>query len=360
MSINLISQNIFSALDQSKKKKKASKAKDASRDERKSKEEKHAELEKAIFSAPTAVASNWADESEDEYEAHPEPQGDGWNQVCAAAARCSIACLHALAPPHYSHIIISARSHLEIQAKGGYAPVVNASAARPIATPSIAATETESEDDEDEHVDIEAELGIEVARSDDEEEEEEQVPEAVGAAAAAAAAPATGTAAALDPGAARAPQPQLSKKELKKKELEDLNAVLAELGLSGGEAVAKGEAEDVAGGGTAGAKAAKRKQKKERAVTTTNGDVPRSAATAVQEQPEQQQQEEQENQVGPSALRSGLLHALAMLINGHRYVLWFMQDTPLTPSFFSKHICALKYRGNLTPALCLPAGGRHQ
>ena len=76
----VVGNNIFAALQ---KKKKSSKPKDAA-----SKEEavdKHAELEKAIFSAaPSAAATNWADDSEDEWDGARPPGGaeeDGWNQV---------------------------------------------------------------------------------------------------------------------------------------------------------------------------------------------------------------------------------------------------------------------------------------
>ena len=102
---------------------------------------------------------------------------------------------------------------------------------------------------EDIRLDIEAELGIELPRSDDEHdedsEEEEEEPSSDRPA---------DTAAAPKPTI----QAQLSKKEreeLKKKELDDLDAVLSELGL---ETAVKDDAAETAPSG----KAAKRKAKK--------------------------------------------------------------------------------------------------
>ncbi len=75
------STNIFAALQ---KKKSVKKPKDAAPKDEEPKVDKRAELEKAIFSAPAAAMSNWADESEDdEWDAHPPAaeMEEGWAQV---------------------------------------------------------------------------------------------------------------------------------------------------------------------------------------------------------------------------------------------------------------------------------------
>lgn len=78
--------NIFAALQKSTKSKSKSKDSEAKK-EKEDPAHKHAELEKAIFSAPAAgLARGWASESEDEDE-HPVHQfGDGWNEVRPAAS----------------------------------------------------------------------------------------------------------------------------------------------------------------------------------------------------------------------------------------------------------------------------------
>lgn len=79
----IVGQNIFAALN--KKKKTASRSKDAPREDDESKAEKHAEIEKAIFAAPAAGGSNWADDSDEEWGApaqrHADGFEDGWNTV---------------------------------------------------------------------------------------------------------------------------------------------------------------------------------------------------------------------------------------------------------------------------------------
>jgi len=74
-------KNIFAALQKKKSSKKPANE-DVPKEER---VDKHAELEKAIFSAPTGGMSNWADDSEDEWDAnandHPAAAEEGWNQV---------------------------------------------------------------------------------------------------------------------------------------------------------------------------------------------------------------------------------------------------------------------------------------
>lgn len=80
MSQPVISHNLFSALSKSKKsktnpKQKVKKVKEV--------EAKHAELEKAIFSAPAVPMTNWADDSDEDLEL-PVTSGlgsDGWNEV---------------------------------------------------------------------------------------------------------------------------------------------------------------------------------------------------------------------------------------------------------------------------------------
>ena len=73
------SNNIFAALQTKKSTKKVSVKEDADEP----KEDNHAELEKAIFSTTATGISNWADDSEDEWEAHARhPAAEqGWNQV---------------------------------------------------------------------------------------------------------------------------------------------------------------------------------------------------------------------------------------------------------------------------------------
>ena len=76
-------KNIFAALQKKKSSKKPAAVKDDVPEEERV--DKHAELEKAIFSAPTGGMSNWADDSEEEWEAnahdHPAAAEEGWNQV---------------------------------------------------------------------------------------------------------------------------------------------------------------------------------------------------------------------------------------------------------------------------------------
>lgn len=76
----MVSHNVFSALSKSRKSKPSSKPKPK---KEKEPENKHAELEQAIFSAPAAPMTNWADDSEEELEL-PVTSGMGsgeWNEV---------------------------------------------------------------------------------------------------------------------------------------------------------------------------------------------------------------------------------------------------------------------------------------
>ena len=76
-----ISNNIFAALQKKKSSKKAAPPKEDVIEE--PRVDKHAELEKTIFSASATGVSNWADDSEDEWDAaarHPQAE-EGWNQV---------------------------------------------------------------------------------------------------------------------------------------------------------------------------------------------------------------------------------------------------------------------------------------
>jgi hypothetical protein len=76
----VLGNNIFAAL--SKKKKKISSKDDGGAKEEEAKVDKHAEIEKAIFSAPVGGMSNWADDLEDDWGAPaPAAADDGWNQV---------------------------------------------------------------------------------------------------------------------------------------------------------------------------------------------------------------------------------------------------------------------------------------
>ena len=75
-------KNIFAALQKKKSSKKPAAVKEDVPEE--PRVDKHAELEKSIFSAPTGGMSNWADDSEDEWDAnadHPAAAEEGWNQV---------------------------------------------------------------------------------------------------------------------------------------------------------------------------------------------------------------------------------------------------------------------------------------
>lgn len=86
MASNVVSTNIFAALD-TKKKKKAS-----GRDEKKKaapKVDKTAELEKAIFAQPINALSSWADESDEEDYHQPAPASDGWASVRGAGGLCA-------------------------------------------------------------------------------------------------------------------------------------------------------------------------------------------------------------------------------------------------------------------------------
>ena len=76
-----LSNNIFAALQKKKSSKKPI-AKEIVEEE--PQVDKHAELEKAIFSGTGTGLGNWADESEDEWDAHanhPAAAEEGWNQV---------------------------------------------------------------------------------------------------------------------------------------------------------------------------------------------------------------------------------------------------------------------------------------
>jgi hypothetical protein len=82
-----MSSNIFAALQ--KPSKKLSLKGDAPVE---TKAKKHAELEKAIFSAPAAAVSNWADDSDEDWETpsrEVSENEDGWNQARLVASRNS-------------------------------------------------------------------------------------------------------------------------------------------------------------------------------------------------------------------------------------------------------------------------------
>ena len=120
-----MSSNIFAALAKSKSKKKPK----ADSDEKQQSAEKHAELEAAIFSAPSgALASNWADSEEEEDEEWGAPQShaneEGWEEVrgsvgIAAGSRDRQAmCIAPAGRPPTHHHPLHARP--APQAKGGY------------------------------------------------------------------------------------------------------------------------------------------------------------------------------------------------------------------------------------------------
>lgn len=75
-----LSTNIFAALQKKKSIKKPTFKEDVKEEP---KVDKHAEIEKAIFSGTSTAISNWADDSEDEWDAPAQVPAaeDGWNQV---------------------------------------------------------------------------------------------------------------------------------------------------------------------------------------------------------------------------------------------------------------------------------------
>jgi hypothetical protein len=226
------STNIFDALKTKPKRK--TKEENSEKDDAPN-AEKQAALEAAIFqTAPVATLGTWADEDEDlPVVGFSPPTGDGWN----------------MAKKNYSN----SRGQRYLSSPQQEEPQPDAAS---------------ESDNESVHLDIEAELGIEVARSDDDEDdddsEDDQNPsdddnesqdgenskeissDSIDQ-----------QKQAVDTQAAKAVL-QLSKKEKKKKELEDLDAVLAELGLDAPPASTNGDAE----GGADSSKAAKRRQKK--------------------------------------------------------------------------------------------------
>ena len=393
-----MSSNIFAALAKSKSKKKP---KADSDDKQQSAEaDKHAELEAAIFSAPSgALASNWADseeeEEEDEEWGAPQSHGneEGWEEVRGSLgiagwvpglpgnAHCP--CWPATHPPSPAACAPrpagQGRLHgRRSQLRAGDAAAAGAGASERergggglgrhrrcgaatacpapgrasclLTTHPPALPPLQSDDDGD--VDIEAELGIEVTKTDDEEssdDEEEEAPrsaeqrqaDAAAAAAAAKAAaqqlskkvrgragcsctllhipacwsqacgsfcaaqlrwqacmprpcscqppsparPPTSAALPLSPsysGSSTLPGLQ----EQKKKELEDLDAVLAELGLEAKEEAAAeaAPAVDAEAAAAAAAKAAKRKAKKAQqgGGAATNGNGAASADSSAE------------------------------------------------------------------------------
>lgn len=213
--------NIFAALQ--RKKKQPVKDSDIVEEIPQNGTDRHDEIEKAIFSSSSGFG-DWAEEPEagDWGASVPaeEESEEGWNQA-KQGARIPSAIRQALNPEQHS-------------------------------------AQAEERDDnlvEDvlADIDVEAELGIELARTDDEEESEaEEEP--------------------LEQGAKqdsidktkelkKESKPNLSKKEaqeMKKKELEDLDAMLAEFGVDTKQANGKEET------ATESSKAAKRRAKKER------------------------------------------------------------------------------------------------
>lgn len=114
-------KNIFAALQKKKSSKKPAAVKeDVPEEER---VDKHAELEKAIFSAPTGGISNWADDSEDEWDAnahdHPAAAEEGWNQVRIELERDN-ALVILFSTLHFTDYICSSthRSSLQATTKG--------------------------------------------------------------------------------------------------------------------------------------------------------------------------------------------------------------------------------------------------
>lgn len=78
---SVLGNNIFTALQKKKSKSKPKSSESSA--EREPKVDKHAEIEKALFSAPAASVSNWADELDDEWGSAPAPalSEHGWNEV---------------------------------------------------------------------------------------------------------------------------------------------------------------------------------------------------------------------------------------------------------------------------------------
>lgn len=255
------STNIFNALKTKPKKK--TKEENSEKDDAPN-AEKQAALEAAIFqTAPVATLGTWADEDEDlPVVGFSPPTGGGWN----------------MAKKNFS----------------------NSRGQRYLASPQQEESQPDAEsesDNESVHLDIEAELGIEVARSEDDDDDdsedgqnssdddnenqdgdnsEETSSDSIDPQRQSVDTPPT------------KPVVQLSKKEQKKKELEDLDAVLAELGLDApptGFTNGDAAASTVSEGGTDSSKAAKRRQKKKQqevsvaSATTANGNCELNSAS---------------------------------------------------------------------------------
>lgn len=192
--MNLQLSNPFAALEHKKAKKKKEKSE---REKRKKDKKDTLELEKAIFDQPQINVSSWADcDDEDDWAAEPAPQP-------AAASQ---------------------------ETNGAHA---------------------EEPDSDHEIIDLEEEFGVELGGDDHHEHTEDKEHESAEKADVPAPLPKRRS----------VPAPverQLSKKELKKKEMEELDAVLAELGIDSG-----GKEED--GGGGIETKGSKKKKKKEKA-----------------------------------------------------------------------------------------------
>lgn len=174
--MSLTTGNIFAALDTKKGKKKKSKEHDKKKKSGDKKAVSAAELERAIFSQPSISISNWADEDDDDEFVATDTFATNWTQ-----------------------------------------------SNQPTANEPAANDEAAEAEDSEEEVDLEKELGVELGHDEDDEleddREEEQLP------------PLSTAAPQLQTKLAQEPERQLSKKELKKKELEELDAVFAELGI---------------------------------------------------------------------------------------------------------------------------------
>lgn len=200
--MNLQLSNPFAALEHKKAKKKKEKSE---REKRKKDKKDTLELEKAIFDQPQLNVSSWADcDDEDDWAAEPAPSAKQGEMNGAHAEE-----------PDSDHEIIDLEEEFGVELGG---------------------------DDAHEHHEAEKEKEEEEEEDDEDEEAEDKAEDQLPSL----------------PKRRSVPAPverQLSKKELKKKEMDELDAVLAELGIDSG---AKDEDAE-------GSKTSKKKKKKARA-----------------------------------------------------------------------------------------------
>lgn len=234
-----LSTNAFAALQKTSKK---DKKEDKKKKSKKSKADKQAEaLEHAIFSQPSISVSNWADcdTDDDDFHAAPLPSLEG-----------------------LGHVDNGAEEHHE----------------------------EEEEEEEEEHHDSDAEAELEeharwdeVDDHDHEDEHEDEGEKEEAEAEVVVVRPVL---------PAAEPEKQMSKKELKKKEMEDLDAVLNELGLAPASASEQEKAEKKK------KKKDKKKQVQEAAENAENQPPATAATISAKEAEKAEEQQEDEIEEG--------------------------------------------------------------